>query len=199
MAENAAIQNPAPAPTPPLGNFKAWQFHAALAVMLAVVMVISTIVVYQEAVADAAEDTAEAIAEAEEAGEDVSAVEPVEVDFEIEEAYKYWAAGLIFLTIAEVIFYGVRRGWPFATTVQVGLIILLTLSFILITQRVERDVFQYGAFALIVFTLFQVVFGNISPEANFRQSMVGLLIGAVIISVVVGIAIWLVPYLIELG
>ncbi len=157
------------------------RFHGILLVLFLVLMAASTAYVYNEAVAEARED-----------GEE-------EIDFDIEDAYRYWALGIIFVTMAEIAYFGVRRKWTFATTVQIGLIILLVLSFALITQQIERDVFEWGGIALIVFTVLQIVFGNVNPEAGFGESMRGLVTGLVIISAIVALSIYLVPYLIELG
>jgi hypothetical protein len=87
----------------------------------------------------------------------------------------------------------------FASVMQVLLIVGLTVSFLLIAQKFSDDVYRYGVLMLIVLTLIQIAFGNISPQANFGRSMVGLAITAVIIAAVVGLAIFLVPYLIEMG
>lgn len=180
--------------TSPLARIPIWLFQTVVIVALAVVVGISTFSVYQEAIADAEEERAELIAE-----DDTEGAEAVEVEFDIEDAYRWWAWGIIFVVMAQVYYFGTRADLAFASIVQIGLIVLLTVSFALMTQRVERDVFRVGIFSLIIFTLVQVAFGNIDPQANFWKSMRGLLIAAVIIAALVGFSIWLTPYLINLG
>lgn len=137
------------------------------------------------------------MAAAEAAAEAAAAEE--ENDFELEDVYGTWAWLIIIATVAEMVYVSSLQRLSFASAVQISLIVLLTVTFALMTQRVERDIFEVGIFALIIFTLIQVVFGNISPQANFRESMVGLAIGSVIIAALVGFSIWLVPFLIQLG
>ncbi|MEL6151229.1 MAG: hypothetical protein AAFV33_00265 [Chloroflexota bacterium] len=195
MTENV-IEKPVhdEVPRSPLAQVPMWLFQTAVVVAMAIVIAVSTYFVYQEAVADMEEERAELIAEDDEA----SAAE-VELDFDIEDAYRFWAWGILFVVMAQVYYFGSRANLAFASIVQIGLIILLVVSFTLMTQRVERDVFRVGIFSLIIFTLVQVAFGNIDPQANFWKSMRGLLITAVIIGAVVGFSIWLTPYLINLG
>lgn len=182
------LQAPNQSSQPPLSNIPPWIVHAVLVVLVVISAGVSTLYVYNQAVAEQAEEQAEA-----EEGE------TVELDFEIEDAYVYWAWALTAFVILEVAYFGIQRQWAFASIVQIGLIILLTLSFLLITQRFERDVYEFGVLALIVFTVVQIIFGNIPPGANFKNSMISLVIGGTIIAAVVGLAIWLTPYLIQIG
>jgi len=87
----------------------------------------------------------------------------------------------------------------FASRVQLLLIILITICFILITQRFEKDIYGYAVIALIIITLFQIAFGNIPPESNWKLSLFGVVIAATIIGAIVAISIWIAPYLIQLG
>lgn len=87
----------------------------------------------------------------------------------------------------------------FASIAQLVLIILLGVSFVMITQQVNKDIYYYGVFALIVLTLFQVAFGNIPSSSNWKTSLFGVVVAAVIISALVLISIQLVPTLLELG
>jgi fucose 4-O-acetylase-like acetyltransferase len=87
----------------------------------------------------------------------------------------------------------------FAANVQLALIVLMLVSFVLMAQQYDRSIYSLGLNALIVFTLLQIVFGNIPSHFNFRQSMVGVIIGAVIISAIVILSINLVPSLLMLG
>ncbi len=91
------------------------------------------------------------------------------------------------------------RGVPFASVAKSVLIVLLGLTFILISQQFDRSIYRLGVTLLIVFTLLQVAFGNIPAEWNFRQSLVGLAIAAVIIGSIVFLSIQLVPMLVALG
>ena len=88
---------------------------------------------------------------------------------------------------------------PFASIAKSVLIALLGVTFVLITQQQDRSIYRLGITLLIVFTLFQVAFGNIPAEWNFRQSVVGLVIAAVIIGALIFISIQLVPTLVALG
>ncbi|MCL4251825.1 MAG: hypothetical protein KJ065_26970 [Anaerolineae bacterium] len=92
-----------------------------------------------------------------------------------------------------------KRERTFASTVQLALIFLLALSFVLITQRFDRQIYYWGVFLLIVFTLLQIAFGNIPSEWNFARSMMGLVLAALIITGLVVLSIALVPTLINLG
>lgn len=89
--------------------------------------------------------------------------------------------------------------WSFASVAQLLLIIALTISFIMITQRRSEEVYSYGVMALIVLTLFQIAFGNIPPNANWKTSIIGVVIAAAIIGAVIRMSIWLTPYLLQLG
>lgn len=135
--------------------------------------------------------SSEAAAEAAAAGE--------ESDFELEDVYAAWAQILLVAVAAEAFFFGLRRRWAFASVVQVALIILLLASFALITQQVERDVYEIGVMALVILTIIQIPFGNIPAQTNFRNSMLGAIVGVVIVIAIVAFSIWLVPYLIQLG
>lgn len=146
----------------------------------------------------AVQDSLEAVtATTIEAAETASA--EAESEFELEDVYAVWAQ-LLFIAVAiEMMFFGLRRGWAFASSVQVALIVLLVVSFALMTQEVERDVYEVGIIGLVIITLIQIPFGNIPPTANFRNSMLGLVVGLAILTVVVVLSIALVPTLIGLG
>jgi hypothetical protein len=128
-----------------------------------------------------------------------AAAEGEEVDFELDDIYTVWSWIFLGFVLAESLQFGLRRGWAFASTVQITLIVMLTATFLLIAQTIDRDIYEVGVLALIILTLIQVPFGNIPPRANFKNSMLGLALGLVIIAAVVAFAIWLVPYLINLG
>ncbi|MED4781181.1 hypothetical protein [Brevibacillus choshinensis] len=91
---------------------------------------------------------------------------------------------------------GVR---PFASRVQAILILMLVISFVMITQPSSDTVYRLGLGLLIVTTFVQIAFGNIDPRTSFRQSMKILGLTLVIISVIFGVGITIAPYLIQLG
>jgi len=128
-----------------------------------------------------------------------AAAEGEEIDFELEDAYIGWSWVFLGFVLVESLLFGLRRGWAFASTIQITLIVMLTATFLLMAQTIDRDFYEVGILALIILTILQVPFGNIPPGANFRNSMIGLVIGLVIIGAVVAFSIWLAPYLINLG
>lgn len=92
---------------------------------------------------------------------------------------------------------GQRRA--FAAIVQQTLIALLLLSFVMIAQQFNRDIYALGLNALIFFTLLQIAFGNIPSHFNFRQSLMGVALAALIIGGIVILSINLVPSLLMIG
>lgn len=93
----------------------------------------------------------------------------------------------------------IRTQQPFASVAKAALIILLLFSFVLIAQNGNRSIYQLGLLLLIFFTLLQIAFGNIPSTANFRQTMLYLVIAAVIIVALVLFSIAIAPSLIHLG
>ncbi len=87
----------------------------------------------------------------------------------------------------------------FAEVLHAVLVVLMLLSFILIAQQSSRTIYQIGFVLLIVSTFVQIVFGNVPPTANFKQSMKLLGIGLAIIAAIVVLGIILAPYLANLG
>ena len=87
----------------------------------------------------------------------------------------------------------------FAEVLHAILIILMLLSFILITQQGSKIFYQIGFIVLVVSTFIQIVFGNVPPTANFKQSMKLLGIGLAIVGVVFVLGIILAPHLANLG
>jgi hypothetical protein len=88
---------------------------------------------------------------------------------------------------------------PFASQLQIVLLVGMILAFLLIAQNQSVDVYQYGLLLLIGFSLLQVVAGNIPPQTRVVGTLIRLLLGLVIVAAVFGIGIVLVPYLAELG
>ncbi len=58
---------------------------------------------------------------------------------------------------------------PFAAIVQGILVILLAISFAMITQQINETLYRIGFLLLIASTCVQIVFGNLPPEADFKQ------------------------------
>ena len=87
----------------------------------------------------------------------------------------------------------------FAEVLHAILIILMLLSFVLIAQQASKTLYQIGFIVLIVSTFIQIVFGNVPPTANFKQSMKLLGIGLSIVAAVFILGIILAPHLANLG
>jgi len=88
---------------------------------------------------------------------------------------------------------------PFAAIVQGILIILLITSFVMITQQFNETIYRMGFLLLIASTFVQIAFGNLPPEANFKQSITLTAIVFGIIAIVFGLGIFLAPHLVNLG
>jgi cytochrome bd-type quinol oxidase subunit 2 len=88
---------------------------------------------------------------------------------------------------------------PFAAIVQGILVILLLVSFAMITQQLNETLYRIGFLLLIASTLVQIVFGNLPPEADFKQSIKFTAVVFIIIAIVFGLGILLAPYLVNLG
>ena len=91
------------------------------------------------------------------------------------------------------------RNQNFAEVLHAVLVVLMLLSFIMIAQQTSKIIYQMGFVLLVVSTFVQIVFGNVPPTANFRQSMKLLGIGLAIIVAVFVLGIILAPYLANLG
>ena len=88
---------------------------------------------------------------------------------------------------------------PFASKLQMVLLVGMVLAFLLIAQNLSADLYQYGLLLLIGSSLLQVVAGNIPPQAGLISTLVRLLIGLAIVGAVFVGGILLVPYLAQLG
>ena len=166
--------------TPFLSNVPVWLIQAVIVAVTVAALGITYYLGYSEAASEALAD-----------GE--------EIDFELEDAYTGWSWVFLGFALAQSLVFGVRRGWAFASVIQITLIVLLGATFLLIAQDVDRDFYEVGIFVLVILTILQVPFGNIPSGANWRNSLLGLALGLVIIAAVVAFSIWLAPYLIELG
>ena len=92
-----------------------------------------------------------------------------------------------------------NRKQPFASVVHLALVVLLLVSFVLITQQKSRSLYQIGFLLLVASTFVQIVFGNVPPAANFGRSMKFLGVGLTIITAVFALGIILTPFLVNLG
>ena len=92
-----------------------------------------------------------------------------------------------------------NRKQPFAAVVHLALVILLLVSFVLITQQKSRNLYQVGFILLVASTFVQIVFGNVPPSANFKRSMKFLGVGLTIITAVFALGIIVTPFLVNLG
>ena len=88
---------------------------------------------------------------------------------------------------------------PFAAIVQGILVILLAISFAMITQQINETLYRIGFLLLIASTFVQIVFGNLPPEADFKQSLKFTIIVFGIIAIVFALGIFLAPHLVNLG
>ncbi len=92
-----------------------------------------------------------------------------------------------------------NRRQPFASVMHLALVILLLVSFGLITQQRSRFLYQIGFMLLVASTFVQIVFGNVPPSANFKRSMKFLGVGLIIITAVFALGIIITPFLVNLG
>ncbi len=88
---------------------------------------------------------------------------------------------------------------PFAAIMQGILVVLLALSFAMITQQFNETIYRLGFLLLIASTFVQIVFGNLPPEANLKQSLKFTVVVFGIIAIVFGLGIFLAPHLVNLG
>jgi hypothetical protein len=120
-------------------------------------------------------------------------------EFEISDVFQPWSwiilAGTFVITCAHCL----QRGMPFASMIQFTLIILMLVCFVMIAQTFDRDFYRVGVTGLIFFTLLQIGYGNISPDANFGKALFGTVVTAVILGFIIWLSITLVPWLIALG
>jgi len=92
-----------------------------------------------------------------------------------------------------------NRKQPFASVMHLALVILLLVSFVLITQQRSRTLYQMGFILLVASTFVQIVFGNVPPSANFKRSMKFLGVGLTLITAVFALGIIVTPFLVNLG
>jgi hypothetical protein len=92
-----------------------------------------------------------------------------------------------------------RRPLPFAAWFQAVLIVVMFACFVLIMQQGNKQLYQIGLPVLVVAAFLQIAFGNIPPATGFLKSMGLLLMTWAIVAILVVVAVWITPTLIQLG
>ena len=82
---------------------------------------------------------------------------------------------------------------------QFTVIVLLILAFILIAQPFSFSVYQWGFIFLFTMTVVQIAVGNVGPDAAWGAVLRALGMTLAILAVMVGLGIYLTPYLIHMG
>ena len=93
----------------------------------------------------------------------------------------------------------VRRPLPFAARFQAILIVVMFATFLLILQQGNKQLYQIGLPLLVLAAFLQIAFGNIPPSTRFLKSMGLLLMTWGIVAVLIVVAVWITPSLIQLG
>jgi hypothetical protein len=88
---------------------------------------------------------------------------------------------------------------PFASQLQIILLVGMLLGFVLIGQSLSLEVYKWGLIILMLSAFLQIVVGNIPPETRLLGTLCRLVFGLTIVVAVFLIGIWLVPYLAQLG
>jgi hypothetical protein len=88
---------------------------------------------------------------------------------------------------------------PFASQLQILLLIGMLLGFVLIGQNLSLEVYKWGLIILMLSAFLQIVVGNIPPETRLVGTLCRLVFGLAIVVAVFLIGIWLVPFLAQLG
>ena len=86
---------------------------------------------------------------------------------------------------------------PFATKFQAGLLCVLLLTFILMTQMASQAVFKVGISMLLVLGLLQVAVGNVSYSYDFPTAAKTLGKILIIVASVFAISMFLAPYFMD--
>jgi uncharacterized membrane protein len=92
-----------------------------------------------------------------------------------------------------------RRALPFAARFQAFLIVVMFASFLLILQQGNKQLYQIGLPLLVLAAFLQIAFGNIPPATRFVKSMGLLVMTWAIIGLLIVVAVWITPSLIQLG
>jgi hypothetical protein len=92
-----------------------------------------------------------------------------------------------------------RRALPFAARFQAILIVVMFATFLLILQQGNKQLYQIGLPVLVLAAFLQIAFGNIPPATGFVKSMGLLVMTWAIIALLIVVAVWITPSLIQLG
>src|ERR1700760_1569298 len=88
---------------------------------------------------------------------------------------------------------------PFASQLQIVLLVGMLLGFVLIGQSLSMEMYKWGMIILMFSAFLQIVVGNIPPATRLIGTLLRLAFGLSIVVAVFVIGIWLVPYLAQLG
>ena len=86
---------------------------------------------------------------------------------------------------------------PFATKFQAGLLCVLLLTFILMTQTASQPVFKVGISMLLVLGLLQVAVGNVAYSYDFPTAAKTLGKILIIVASVFAVSMFLAPYFMD--
>ena len=86
---------------------------------------------------------------------------------------------------------------PFATKFQAGLLCVLLLTFILMTQTASQDLFRVGISMLLILGLLQVAVGNVNYNYDFPTAAKTLAKILLIVVSVFAVSMFLAPYFMD--
>jgi hypothetical protein len=92
-----------------------------------------------------------------------------------------------------------KKKAAFGARMQIIVIISMIVSFAFIIQKMNMTLHKIGLLLLIVSALSQMAFGNMPPEANFKEGRKIMIIAYTIVACVFGLGILLAPVLIKIG
>lgn len=92
-----------------------------------------------------------------------------------------------------------EKSAPFASRLQLALIIMLLMSLILVAQQANKQVYQLGIVMLVINTILQIGASNVPPTADANKTGRIMLTAFGIVVIVFAVSILLTPYLIHLG
>lgn len=88
---------------------------------------------------------------------------------------------------------------PFQERAEITMISAMILGIVMIAQRWEVGIFQWGLRLLVVATILQIAVGNLPKDVSLRRGLLLILAIVLLVAVVFGIGIALVPVLSQLG
>lgn len=87
----------------------------------------------------------------------------------------------------------------FAGLTQFALILLMLIGFVMLGQTIRFEYYQIGLIVMVVASLTQIAFGNITPTARFGRTIQLYLLFTACTVAVFAVSIWLAPILVGLG